>query len=83
MGYHQGRWVMVLTIGHITAACPLCGHTEFSCAHKHPAAQDVMTCGRCATKVTYVYLTRQIADKALAEAKASREANRGKQDNDP
>jgi len=67
---------MVVMIGRITAACPVCGHTDFSCDREYPEALDVMTCGRCATKVTYVFLSRQIAEKALAESKAARESSR-------
>jgi hypothetical protein len=69
---------MVVTIGRITAACPVCKGTEFLCAAKHPSAFDVMTCANCKLIVTYVFLTEQLAAKAIAESKAAREESERK-----
>ena len=69
---------MLVTIGRITAVCPVCQGTEFLCAEKHPSAFDLMTCASCKLIVTYVFLTEQIAERAIAESKASREESERK-----
>ena len=58
---------MLVKIGRITAICPACGHEDFRCREANPGAMEVMTCDRCGTKVTYGFLTEQIAQKSIAE----------------
>jgi hypothetical protein len=69
---------MVVKIGRITAVCPACDHEEFRCSEERPVAMDVMTCDRCGTKVTYGFLTEQIAQKSIDEADAALKAAKEK-----
>jgi hypothetical protein len=69
---------VVVTIGRISATCPICQGTEFLCATNQPSAFEVMTCEKCKLIVTYAFLLDQIAKRALEEAKATREESERK-----
>src|SRR5687767_4068846 len=76
------RGVMVVTIGRISAMCPVCQGTEFLCAVKEPTAFEIMTCANCKLIVTYAFLTEQVAKKAIADSKASRDESERKRRKD-
>ena len=67
---------MVVKLGSITATCPACGHEEFRCREETPSAMEIMTCDRCGTKVTYGFLTDQIAQKSIEQTDAALKASR-------
>jgi hypothetical protein len=65
---------VVVTIGSMNALCPICGCETFRCPEKHPTTLDVMTCTNCGTRVTYGFLTEQIAQRSIHEMDAALKA---------
>jgi len=69
-------------IGRVSAACPGCGGERFLAPRVRPKSMDVLTCGDCGTKVTYILLLQQITQKSMAASDEAIEAARSQRRRD-
>ena len=70
---------MLVSIGHITAACERCGGTEFEAlAAGELRLSSELECAGCGTRARYLALLDQIGEEAMRRAnKAIEELRRG------
>lgn len=69
---------MQVKIGKVAAVCPVCKRTEFRSPVEQPNQMDVLTCAKCGTKYTYVFLLDQIARQSIAQSDDALSASRNR-----
>lgn len=73
---------MQVKIGNVTALCLVCKRTEFRSPVEQPNQMDVLTCAKCGTKYTYVFLLDQIARQSIAQSDDAIAASRNRESPD-